>query len=280
MYEDEQLLNELLALPYPSGEGAYADPASKKMRFETILVVVENGRPVKVAEEFRKLIERDGTQGRLTDPSHMAKLIPMVGKVYDSRLKKKKIVSLGIIFDGLSDKGSWVPVVARASLEGREMIVEQFLLDMPHTSSPYNHAILNQIILKAISKLDDEDIVDYGNADENKPKRLNELVRFFMHDDAEVNNKSGAYLREGMFLLSNEFSCGCHCLYRVGENVATELVDEFDDLFIGIFKNADKRRHLLRLLVGLSIPSRNKIKVTISAIIMPYYQLLISDLFL
>ena len=113
---------------------------------------------------------------------------------------------------------------------------------------------MNNILIRAINKLEDSNNYDPGNLKAS-------LVLFFMHDDAEVNNKSGAYLREGLFVKSNEFSWVCHILYRVGENTLIDLVEEFDGLMLSLFKNADKRRHIFRQMTGLSMPSRNKVKV-------------------
>lgn len=254
--EDKLILDELLKLPWPDGEGAYLDLPSKKLRFEVLCIAVENGRPLAVLDEFRHLLERDGAYGRLTDSDHLANLLPLIGVVMDRRLQKKRFISLGVVFDGLSEKGSWVSVLGRGVLAGEESLVDQFLLDMPHTSAPYNHAVLNRILLKAISKI--QECTDDAKKLEDKNV---DLIRFLIHDDAEVNNKSCDFLRSGIFVDALTFSCLCHVKYRVGGSTTCDLVESFDGLFVAVFKNADKRRHLFRQMTGLSFPSRNKIKV-------------------
>jgi hypothetical protein len=217
-----------------------------------------------VIQEFRGLIERGGEDGKLTDSSHMAKLIPLFGKAYDETLKGKKFVSLGAIFDGLSDKGNWVSVLIRGVLEGEEMILEQHLLDMPHTSSPYNHAVLNKILLKAFGRLlpsddSDDDAMDIDAVNE-PPSKGSSLIKFLIHDDAEVNNCSCRFLIEGLFVGALDIDCLCHVLSRVGGALACTTLKRFDSIWLIFFKNADKRKHLFRRLTGLSLPSRNKIK--------------------
>ena len=139
--EDNALVEELLRLPWPRQEGAFVDMPSKLLRLKALRTALQHGRPLAVIDEFEPLIVGDGSRGSLPESSHMARLIPLYGQVLDTFFKKKRYISLGIIFDGLSDKGNWVSILARGVLEGESMVLEQHLLDMPHTSSPYNHAV-------------------------------------------------------------------------------------------------------------------------------------------
>lgn len=251
---DRDLTTEILSMAWPSHEGAFDDAKSKKLRIEALGIALSNGRPLKVIEEFRVLIEGDGTSGTLSDSSHLAKLIPLYGRAIDAALTKKKFYSVGIVFDGLSDKGNWVSVLMRGVLVGESMQLVQELLDIPHSSAPYNHAVLNKILIKAIAKLQDSNYEQDGPA--------HDLVRFFMHDDAGVNNLSCEYLTAGLFTLAMDFSCLEHVKYRVGENTSMSLLEKFRALWLALFKNADKRRHLFRELTGLPFPSFNAIKVS------------------
>jgi hypothetical protein len=241
-------------MKWPAHEGAFLDVHSKKLRIEALGIALENGRPIAVISEFGGLIERDGSHGTLGDPSHLSKLIFLFGKFLDEALQRKKFYSVGIPFDGLSEKGNWVSVLMRGVEVGESMQVIQELLDMPHTSAPYNHAVLNKIILKAASKLQ-------GSAEGPQEEPGHDLVRFLMHDDAEVNNCSAEFLKAGVFTLAMDFSCLEHVKYRVGENTAMPLLEKFRSLWLSVFKNADKRRHLYRQITNLPFPSFNAIKV-------------------
>ncbi len=250
---DSRLVDKLLKMPWPQNEGAYIDLDSKKLRFQALDVILSNGRPFAVLDEFRPLIEGDGSRGSLTDSNHLANLMPMFKIQLDLDLKEKRFCSMSLIFDGLSEKGSWVSILCRGVLAGYSMQIEQHLLDMPHTSSPYNHAVLNKFILVACQLIQ--------GCGEGADPSDTEFVRFLVHDDAEVNNKSCDLLIGGLFYLAKDISCICHVLYRIGERTAAPLVEKFESLWLAIFKNADKRRNLFRQLTQLSFPSFNKIKV-------------------
>lgn len=250
--DDQTLVAQILSMPWPKGEGAYLDLATKKLRIEALAAVLEHGRPLSVLDEFRHLVERDGADGTLTDSSHMANLIPLFGEAMDAKLAKMKFYSIGIIFDGLSSQGDWVSVLLRGVLVGESMEVVQLLLDMPHTSSAYNHTALNQILLHAIGKLRHQ----LGPSESGT-----DLIRFFIHDDAQVNKKSVRFLREGLYVNSMDISCLCHVLERIGEKLNCPLPTRFMSLWLTFFSNANKRISLFRELTNAKFPSYNRIKV-------------------
>lgn len=247
---DTGLVEKLLNMPWPQKEGAFLDYESKKLRFQTLEVVLAHGRPFAVVDEFRCLIE-SGTRGSLTDSDHLANLLPMFKTQLDSDLHAKRFCSMAFIFDGLSDKGNWISILGRG-VRADSMQIEQHLLDMPHTSAPYNHAVLNMAILTASASI--RGCGGGGDADVS-------FVRFMIHDDAEVNNKSCGFLIDGCFTNALDISCICHVLYRIGEMTEAPLVEKFAALWLAIFKNADKRRNIFRQLTKLAFPSFNKIKV-------------------
>jgi hypothetical protein len=234
-------------MPWPKKQGAYLDISSKKLRLESLKIALENGRPLAVLDEFRGLIEGASGKGTLTDQSHMSKLIYLFGNFLDSDLGKKKFISLGGIFDGLSDDGEWVSVLYRGVEEGEAMTVIQGLLDMPHTSAPYNHAVLNSILIQGFTKL-------------ARCGPLTELLRFLMHDDAEVNNLSCKHLKDGLASNAISFSCIVHVLNRIGDNTFKKHLEDFLGDVLSLFKNAEKRKAIFRRLTKLAFPSINKIK--------------------
>lgn len=255
---NQSLIAQIMEMPWPKGEGAHLDVASKKLRIEALRIALENGRPLAVIEEFRELIEGSGESGTLTEESHLSKLIYLFGIFLDSELKTRRFISIGGVFDGLNKDGEWASSLFRGVLEGEEMILLQGLLDMPHTTAPYNHAVLNRILIKAFSKL-------------SHCGPLEKLFRFLMHDDAAVNNLSCTHLKEGMLPAAKSISCIVHSLDRIGHNPFIPLVVEFKDDVTSIFTNADKRKFIFRRLTQLDFPSINKIKVKNS----PYFMIIL-----
>lgn len=251
VYESNSSLDKMMAMPWPQSEGAFLTPATKLLRLSTLTAILQHGRPLAVLDELRSHIEGDGSRGTLTHSNHMGNLLPLFETELDRVLSEMKFYSLSIIFDGLSDKGNWVSVLFRGVLVGESMHLVQGLLDMPHTSRPYDHAVLNKILIKATSKLQRCGGLRSQGED---------LVRFLIHDDAEVNNKTCRFLQESLFTLSMSISCLCHVEDRVGGRAEIPLLEKFQDIWYSLFKNADKRRTIFRHLTNLPFPSLNRIK--------------------
>jgi hypothetical protein len=250
----DKLTSSILSMEWPKAEGAFLDVKSKVLRVKALDRVLKNGRPLAVLDEFRDLIEGDGTSGTLTDSSHMSNLIPLYGVAMDKALSEKKFYSAALVFDGLSDKGNWVPTLFRGVLKGT-FTLAQGLLDMPHTSKPYDHSLLNSIIIKAAFKLE--------RCGDSLEFPLSRLIQFLIHDDAEVNNLASSLLIGALFQRAQSVSCQCHVQYRIGECVCMPEVEKFLSHWLAIFKNADKRREIYRERTHLAFPSFNKIKVLV-----------------
>jgi len=248
-------MDDLLAMPWPTGgNGASLDRQTKQLRLDAVRVALENGHDLDIFQEFRHLIEGDGSHGTLTDANDLEKLVPMFANLLDRELKSKQYASLAIIFDGLSDKGDRVSVLFRGVRADESMLLEQHLLDMPLSSAPYNHTVLNHILLKAIGK-----VREIGGAE----GQCMEQIRFFVHDDADVNIKSGGFLRAGLFPKALDFTCLCQFLDRVWTVRIADSVDRFESLWYSLFRN-DKRRHIFREVTALEFPAKGKMKVFIT----------------
>lgn len=245
-HEDQSFVSQILAMPWPKHEGTTLDPASKLLRVKALSIALSHGRPLALVDEFRELIEGNGNRGTLTTSKHLGQLIPLFGKSLDSNLAALKLYSVGIIFDGLSKDGEWVSVLLRGVEIGESMVLKQVLLAMVHNDTPYDHAVLNGILIPAIAK-----VGHLGN----------DCVRFFIHDDASVNSKSTNFLIGGLFTSAFDLKCMCHILDRVGSHILCPLMDEFCSLWQSIFKNSSKRINLFRKLAKAKFPSYNQIKV-------------------
>lgn len=242
---DRDLVADILAMPWPKNEGVTKDVSSKKLRIQALSIALRHGRPLAVIDEFRALIEGDGKAGTLTDSNHLARLIPFFGTIMEKRSKALKFYSTANIFDGLSADGEWALSIMRGVKVGTFELV-QLLLRARHTDAPYDHKVLNAILLES-----------YNNA----PQGFATLNRFLIHDDAAVNNKSCDLLIAAFFSLAQSFSCQCHVMERIGIELDTELVDSFFSSWMALHKNALKRISLCRQFTRTKFPSHNAIKV-------------------
>jgi hypothetical protein len=190
-----------LLQPWPKREGVGIPPESKGLRLRVLTTLLEHGRPMAVADEFRELIEGDGKKGTLTSSSHLANLLGLVANFLDEELKKLKLYSASVIFDGASDHGERVVVLIRGVKVGTCMEIVQKLIALVHMDKSYTAAHLNSIISTAINRIG------------FKPEDL----RFFVHDDVSVNKKSTRALIEHFYTLGFDISCFAHIGERVGE---------------------------------------------------------------
>lgn len=206
-----QLESWALSQPWPKGGGVNLLPKVKAFRLRVLMTALDHGRPLAVLDEFKDLLVGDGSNGTLTNSSHMAHLLPLVDTYLDNEFKSFKFYTIGGIFDGASDDGERVVLLVRGTPVGESMRIIQRLAALVHMDKAYNAATLNEIISTGLVK--------------NGVTAA--ILKFLVHDDVSVNKRSASDLKAALYTQNFDISCYSHVFQRVGENTEALLVSYY-----------------------------------------------------
>lgn len=230
-----------LQTEWPLNEGVTLDPATKAARLAILRKILEKGRPITIADDFRPEFEAYH-KAPMTSSTHLRQLVPVLKELVfleHQQLFKESFYSL--IFDGASFDGDVVVIILRAV---KDWNIIQKVVNVRHADSTVNNEELNGIIIDTLCtqlKL--------------KPANLFAVT----NDCVSVNLKAVSFLS----LWSRSMipmRCFSHILNRTGNHLEDKLTKKLRAAYVAFFSRSHLRVKLWKEFSEKSLPTYNPIR--------------------
>ena len=207
---------------------------------QTVQSVLKTGIALQKVDHLRPLLEANNCS--LTHSSHLTTYIPFILEEEDKQLHAEIVstTALSVVFDGSTHLGEAVAIIVRFVDTNR--ILQQQLVRLQVVSSSLNGQELTGKLIQCLS-------VKF----QIPSSRLVAAIR----DGATANSAALRNRKEIMFPQLFDIICSSHSLDNVRRHFDTPLLDEFGQLWIGLFARSPGAKLKWKMWTGIAIKSHS-----------------------